>query len=221
MEHQTFVTVRRRAIVRAMVICAVSVPWPAAASKSSPLLVQPGLADYPKEALDRKLEGDVVVRLDITAQGAVTCRTPASGDLAILSQASCRLLTQRLALEPNRASDGKPVAATISAAVRWHLSNDTARFGGAIPIGRPQWVTDANYPPIARYHMIRGKVGVSFVISERGRVVDCRVTKPGRELTLDGAVCPLLERRALFLPAVDADGHPVRASGSFEASWGL
>jgi TonB family protein len=77
-------------------------------------------SDYPHVALGQSISGTVVVRLDVSAAGAVTgCAAVAgSGSLALDSQ-TCTSFLRRGRFEPALGADGKPVAISIVQTVIW------------------------------------------------------------------------------------------------------
>jgi TonB family protein len=66
-----------------------------------------------------------------------------------------------------------------------------------------------------------GDVGYRLVIGANGRVERCDIIAPSGSSTLDEATCRLLQRRARYEPARDADGRAVPDSLVSRASWAL
>jgi hypothetical protein len=60
-----------------------------------------------------------------------------------------------------------------------------------------------------------GDKGVDFIlfywVTEGGKIDKCRLLKPSGFKPFDETVCPILEQKALVIPAKDAAGRPVRA----------
>jgi len=182
------------------------------------LVIEPGSDQYPAGAAEQALQGDVPVTLSVAPNGEFRCSVAADASLGTLRQASCGLIAQRNVFGP-RVADGEAQPTTYNFIVRWRLKASTKQFGGAIPINRPDWITYADYPAIAKRNMLTGKVAVAFDINERGLAENCTVTKTNATSTLSGFVCPLLMSRAMFLPAVGDDDNLRRTSGTFSTDW--
>lgn len=92
------------------------------------------------------------------------------------------------------------------------FGENVADYGGAeIKKDRP-WITFSNTPEDALRRNQQGRVIVSFEITPQGRATNCIIAVSSGNRSLDGAVCPALERRARFEPKVDG-GVPVKTSG--------
>lgn len=81
--------------------------------------------------------------------------------------------------------------------------------------------TAADYPPAAQYRGLSGDVGVSILIDETGKVADCTVDHPSGVGLLDAATCYVIQKRAKFTPARDANGKPIRSAASQTVRWQL
>jgi TonB family protein len=183
-----------------------------------PLLIEPGANAYPADDSAKGIEGDVPVTLAIDVDGKVRCSAHSEPDLGSLRQASCDLVVGRN-IFGLRTVEGKLTATTYDFLVRWRRNAGKDQFGGAVPIGRPGWITYADYPPIARHQMLTGRVALSFEVSERGTVENCKVSRTNATSSLADAMCPLLSSRAIFLPATDHEGRPRRTLGRFVTDW--
>ncbi|WP_457312199.1 energy transducer TonB [Sphingomonas sp. UYAg733] len=203
-------------LVASALVSIAAAPPPA---KSNRLIIQPERALYPAEVLAAGLEGDVDVTLEVSATGELACRAKAGGALAPLKRPSCMLIAQRDIFGPSTDASGKPAPASYEATVRWRVATDNSQFGGAIPISRENWVRHFDHPPEQLRTMITGKVKVEFAITPFGRVGECRVVKTSYSTNLDAAVCPLLLKRAVFLPALAPDGSAQAARGWFNVNW--
>jgi hypothetical protein len=113
----------------------------------------------------------------------------------------------------------KPIAQEYSFIIRWNPARDDGQFGGAIPMGRAHWITFADYPAIAGHHMMSGRIELSFDITAFGRAQNCRITRTGTTNALAGGMCPLILKRAMFLPALGADGRPQATKGTLKLDW--
>jgi hypothetical protein len=190
----------------------------AVAPDPEPLVIDAGGDLYPAEALAQKLEGDVPVTLNVAVDGGLRCGAPGGGTLASLKRASCELIAAR-DIFPPRVEKGKVVPAVYSLVVRWRLAASTAQFGGAVPVGRANWIRYSDYPPIAKHQMQTGKVRIAFDITAQGRAENCRIDRTNTTLSLAGEMCPLFVSHAVFLPALDPKGNPRAASGWFNLDW--
>ncbi len=86
-------------------------------------------------------------------------------------------------------------------------------FGGATALNRAEWFKAADYPEAALYHERQGTVYVEFVIRADGTAADCSVAKSSGHADLDRHACRVLQNRARFQPATDADGNAIPARG--------
>lgn len=183
------------------------------------LIVEPGTDLLPPDAAAAGVSGDVPVTLEIDAQGNLRCLAHGGAELALLKRPSCEIIAQRDIFAPSVGRDGKLSAVTLELIVRWRKDNDIRQFGGAIPISRAFWVRHFDHPPALVHNMIGGRVKVAFTITPVGRIVDCKVSKTSYNLQLDAAVCPLLQSRAVLLPAIGSDGAPRQTQGWFNVNW--
>jgi protein TonB len=86
-------------------------------------------------------------------------------------------------------------------------------FGGATALNRAEWFKAADYPEAALYHERQGTVHVEFVIRPDGTAADCSVARSSGHADLDRHACRVLQNRARFRPATDANGNAVPAKG--------
>ena len=89
-------------------------------------------------------------------------------------------------------------------------------FGSAKPISPQNWVTLADYPEGVISKAESGTVTVAFIISERGKVAQCRVVKSSGVNYLDKVPCKLLERRARFKLVKDKKHRALSTKGRME-----
>lgn len=183
-----------------------------------PLVIDAGADLYPAEALAQKLEGDVPVKLNVAADGALRCSAPGGGAMALLKRASCELIAAR-DIFPPRMEQGKLVPADYAMVVRWKLATSNRQFGGAVPVGRANWIRYSDYPPIAKHQMLTGRVRITYDITAQGRAENCRIERTNTTQALAGEMCPLFVQRAVFLPALAPDGKPRATSGWFNLDW--
>lgn len=187
---------------------------------ATPATIEPGRDLYPAEALAAGVEGDVAVSLRVDATGGLRCAAHGDATLAPLKRASCQLIADRDVFLPARAKDGTPAANAFELVVRWRRQADESQFGGAVPIGRAWWVRFLDTPPAFRWNTPFARLRVGFDVTEGGRVENCTVERSDAGTVLTAVACPLVTRRALFLPAPSGDGQPRRTRGWFWIRWG-
>jgi len=66
-----------------------------------------------------------------------------------------------------------------------------------------------DYPAEAQRNNEQGTVQVDLAIDTRGVVDSCTIVRSSGHASLDQATCSILQRRARFAPAHDANGVPV------------
>jgi TonB family protein len=90
----------------------------------------------------------------------------------------------------------------------------------AEPDGSPlKWITPSDYPAAALRAGQQGEVRFRLIIDAEGGVADCRIDQTSGHKLLDDTACMLLRKRARFIPAVGADGKPVRVPWSSRFVW--
>lgn len=88
------------------------------------------------------------------------------------------------------------------------------------PRGSPQsWVTDDDYPPAALRSGDAGTTGFRLDVGPDGRVTACSVTSSSGSSILDQTACRLLQRRARFNPAEDANGNKIASAFTSRFTW--
>lgn len=88
-----------------------------------------------------------------------------------------------------------------------------------VPLNKSQWVTPEDYPSQALRKGEGGTVGFRLIVDTDGRVEACTVTASSGSDELDAAACSYLSRRAIFTPARDAAGRPVRGAYASHMAW--
>lgn len=83
------------------------------------------------------------------------------------------------------------------------------------------WVTTNDYRTIWINREYTGVARFQLSVGTNGRVTDCRITSSTGHGALDDATCKLIERRARFDPAKDANGDKVAGSYSSAIRWVL
>ena len=66
-----------------------------------------------------------------------------------------------------------------------------------------------DYPPEALKNHWQGKVQLDLTIGTDGRVTGCTTVQSSGYQVLDDTTCKVLEKRALFNPALNSAGEPV------------
>jgi protein TonB len=65
-----------------------------------------------------------------------------------------------------------------------------------------------DYPAEAQRRGEEGTVQAELAVDSSGRVTACTILRSSGSASLDSATCRVLQRRARFTPARDADGNP-------------
>ena len=77
----------------------------------------------------------------------------------------------------------------------------------------------STYPRQAIREGDTGRVGISLLIDETGKVRDCMVEETSGFATLDTMSCSALTAHAKFQPAIGAEGKPVKSASFNRISW--
>lgn len=83
------------------------------------------------------------------------------------------------------------------------------------------YFTTDDYPSQALSREQSGVTAFVLLIDEKGRMRDCMIEQTSGIATLDISACLVIAQRSKFLPAIGADGKPVRASISSRVRWVL
>lgn len=76
-----------------------------------------------------------------------------------------------------------------------------------------------SYPVRAIQEQNTGRVGVTMLIDEAGKVRDCMVEETSGFATLDTMSCYVISEHAKFAPAVGVDGKPAKSASFQRISW--
>ena len=80
-------------------------------------------SDYPRAALNDRLQGRVSVRFTVLTDGRIAnCRITASSGSPMLDATTCRLLTRRLRFRPARNSAGVPIETELGSDYTWGIN---------------------------------------------------------------------------------------------------
>jgi TonB family protein len=90
----------------------------------------------------------------------------------------------------------------------------------ATPKNNPgSWVSTNDYPVRAIREERQGRTGFSVTVDANGFVTSCRITETSGHADLDDATCVNVTKRALFNPAVDAQGRAVASTYTTGVMW--
>jgi len=72
--------------------------------------------------------------------------------------------------------------------------------------------TEKDYPAEAVHHGLEGSAQFLLLVDENGKVIGCDVVKPSGIPVFDAMGCAVMQERAKFSPARDANGKPMRSA---------
>ena len=125
------------------------------------------------------------------------------------------------------------VGAGLAALIAWTVQQDyftapalSPEAPGSAPTARaranlPSLFSTDDYPAAALRRNEGGTVGFTVSVNRRGKVDRCVVTSSSGSESLDGATCGIIQRRARFEPARDANGQAVADKISSRTRWQL
>lgn len=94
------------------------------------------------------------------------------------------------------------------------------RKDGANPLGNPRTgVIFEDYPETSLRNGEEGVVSFRLSIDKAGVPTDCTVIVSSSYPALDSQTCEIMMKRALFSPALDAEGRPVAGTYSNKVRW--
>lgn len=82
-----------------------------------------------------------------------------------------------------------------------------------------KWITTADYPLAAAQAGEEGSTSFTLSVDAGGRPTGCVITSSSGSSRLDARVCPLLIRRARFVPAFAENGQSVEGEYSSAIRW--
>jgi protein TonB len=94
-------------------------------------------------------------------------------------------------------------------------------FSGYMPARLVRNLTRGDYRSITGGMMPVGSADVAIVVSARGVVSGCRLIRSSGNSTVDARLCPLVQQRLAFRPALDASGRPIDFRTNFHATWSV
>lgn len=97
-------------------------------------------------------------------------------------------------------------------------TGDTSRF---TPAQLVRNLTRGDYRSIAQGRLPAGRAMVSLRVDANGVASNCRVVRSSGDAGVDGSLCPLIEARLRFRPALDDQGRPIPYQLQYVATWRL
>jgi len=89
-----------------------------------------------------------------------------------------------------------------------------------VPRGNPgTWANTNDYPTLALAQQREGTTGFRLTVNGDGRVSSCTIIESSGHPDLDQATCVNVTRRAMFWPALDANGNPKEGTWSSRVRW--
>jgi len=95
---------------------------------------------------------------------------------------------------------------------------DTSRF---TPAQLVRNLTRGDYRSIAQGRLPSGRAMVSLRVEPSGVPSNCRVVRSSGDAGVDSSLCPLIEARLRFRPALDDQGRPIPYQLQYVATWRL
>ena len=95
---------------------------------------------------------------------------------------------------------------------------DTSRF---TPAQLVRNLTRGDYRSIAQGRLPSGRAMVSLRVEPSGVPSNCRVVRSSGDAGVDSSLCPLIEARLRFRPALDDQGRPIPYELQYVATWSL
>ena len=189
---------------------------------------------YPKQALDTKLQGTVVLRLSVDQEGYVSNVSPISGNPQLIEAAT--KVAQKWKYVPHDVN-GLPTAATTKVAFLFSISEKgrpevsvtvanlpKADVGPVLKVADGVTAPKAIYSPSPRYskrakdEKFQGKCALSLVVGPDGKTYDVKVTRFVGEDLDEKAIETVRNWR--FEPALK-DGKPVAVAINVEVKFML
>ncbi len=165
---------------------------------------------YPLDALEKGVEGRVVVRFDVCEDGHVRNVRVLDGLMPSLDVEAVRLISSSPKWEP-AIVDGKKVSVTYTMPVVFRNINKTmkpATFKGGGMSNFSNWVLSSiKLPQQIVENKISGEILVSFTITDKGEIEHPSIIKSVHPL-LDNEVLRVISSSPVWIPA-NKNGSPV------------
>ena len=97
-------------------------------------------------------------------------------------------------------------------------TGDTSRF---TPAQLVRNLSRGDYRSIAQGRLPSGRAMVSLLVQANGVPSQCRVIRSSGDPGVDGGLCPLIEARLRFRPALNDRGRPIPYQLQYVATWRL
>jgi protein TonB len=97
----------------------------------------------------------------------------------------------------------------------------TADYSRFTPAQLVRNLTRGDYRSIAQGRMPSGRAMVSLRVEPSGAATNCRIVRSSGDAVIDGSLCPLVEARLRFRPALDDQGRPIAYQLQYVATWSL
>lgn len=167
-------------------------------------VVAVGPLDYPAGVVPGGEE--VVTAAFVSGPDGVTtrCRVVAKSHVPALDDATCAILKARARFAPQ---------GELRIMFRWFGTvpgqrTDLAERGDPLLIWVPGWISNDDYPVAAYSNGIEGEVHYAAEVSPMGKPLQCGLDQSSGSQLLDSTTCALILKRAMFIPAVGAQGRP-------------
>jgi protein TonB len=105
--------------------------------------------------------------------------------------------------------------------------SDTGAGGGGTDYSRftpaqlVRNLTRGDYRSIGAGRLPSGRAMVSLRVEPNGAPSSCRIVRSSGDPIVDGGLCPLIEARLRFRPALDDHGRPIPYQLQYVATWAL
>ncbi len=97
----------------------------------------------------------------------------------------------------------------------------TADYSRFTPARLVRNLTRNDYRSIAQGRLPSGRAMVSLRVETNGIPDNCRVVRSSGDPAVDNSLCPLIEARLRFRPALDDQGRPIPYQLQYVATWNL
>jgi TonB family protein len=176
-------------------------------------------AYYPAAAFAARQEGEVLLSMDVGADGRPTaCRITRSSRIAALDEHSCGHVMTRSRFVPALTDKGRRIGGTVEGRMSYNLRAVTrpALIGDtgwnypakrAAPL-QPVTLQALGIPAGAKLPRGADSLKAMLAVNAKGRVTACLLTYPTFDDALDQGACDRL-RKLRFSPALDRQGRPM------------
>ena len=82
-------------------------------------------------------------------------------------------------------------------------------------------LTRGDYQRLAAGRLPAGRAMVALRVEPNGAATGCRIVRSSGDSVVDGGLCPLVETRLRFRPALDDQGRPIPYQLQYVATWQL